>query len=85
MESWACCQPSEAAESACRSGTNTVVDAAQAGCSRCPIGDTCVCGIATCETNLEWSSGYGESTIWQWLVWLNSGSGFAGVTNWRIR
>jgi hypothetical protein len=77
------CQPSAAAATACATGTG---DAGTVGCAQCPSGETCNCQGTACNTNgANPAPGSGNySTIWQWVVWLNSGAGFAGATDWRI-
>jgi len=77
------CQPSTAAADACATGTGS---ASTVGCALCPNGETCTCNNSACNTDgTNPAPGSGNySTIWQWLVWLNSGSGFAGATDWRI-
>jgi hypothetical protein len=77
------CQPSAAARLACEAGTGSTTTV---GCAECPGGETCNCNPTACNTNgATPAPGFGNhSTIWQWLVWLNSGGGFAGSTDWRI-
>lgn len=76
------CQPSAAAAAACAAGTGS---ASTVGCAQCVSG-ACNCAGAACNTNgANPGPGSGNySTIWQWLTWLNGGSGFAGATDWRI-
>jgi len=76
------CQPSSAAAAGCAAGTGSE---RTLGCAQCAAGN-CNCLGAPCNTNAAnpGPATNNYTTIWQWLAWLNSGSGFAGATDWRI-
>ncbi len=63
------CQPDAEAAAACDQATFGDVD-----CSQCDPEVRCI-DPSTSQTAV---------TVWSWLVELNSGSGFAGHTDWRI-
>lgn len=64
------CQPNAAAALACAQG----VQGNQNGCAECQVGQ----GTCTVDPQVA------LTTIWDWVVQLNAGSGFAGHSDWRV-
>lgn len=64
------CQPNAAAAAACVQG----VQGNQNGCAECQAGQ----GTCTVDPQVA------LTTIWDWVVKLNAGSGFAGHSDWRV-